>query len=120
MVHFYSATLVHYYSALDNLIDDTGLSRRFIVTTLDLLEGDLWDLEKGPNNSKNYSLRTNVNPDKVEGDEDVMEYLIHEGYFSQDEVEQNMVEYEEEDEKEYLIREGHIPRDEDLYPITTC
>ena len=75
-----------------DLIEDTGLSRRFLVTTLELLEGDLWDLEKGPNNSKNYSLRTNDNPNKkVEDDED--------------------------DVKDYLIREGYIPRDEDPFPI---
>jgi hypothetical protein len=42
---------------VDDLIKDTGLSRRNIVTTLELLEGDLWDLEKGDNNSKNYSLK---------------------------------------------------------------
>jgi hypothetical protein len=77
-----------------DLIDDTGLSRRFIVTTLELLEGDLWDLEKGPNNSKNYSLRTNDNPNDVEDSE--------------------------EDVKEYLIREGYIPRDEDPFPVATC
>jgi len=58
-----------------DLIEDTGLSRRAIVTTLELLEGDLWDLEKGPNNSKNYSMRTNDNPDKVEyEEEDIKEY----------------------------------------------
>jgi len=73
---------------VDDLVKDTGLSRRYIVTTLELLEGDLWDLEKGPNNSKNYSLRTNDNPDQVEDEEeDVIEYLISEGYFSRDEVE---------------------------------
>lgn len=77
-----------------DLIEDTGLSRRNIVTTLELLEGDLWDLEKGPNNSKNYSLRSNDNPNKVEDDED--------------------------DVKDYLIREGYIPRDEDPFPVATC
>jgi hypothetical protein len=77
-----------------DLIDDTGLSRRFIVTTLELLEGDLWDLEKGPNNSKNYSLKSNDNPNKIEDDED--------------------------DVKDYLIREGYIPRDEDPFPVATC
>jgi hypothetical protein len=70
-----------------DLIDDTGYSRRFIVTTLELFEGDLWDLEKGDNNSKNYSLRPKDTSDKVE--------------------------FDGEDEKEYLIREGYIPRDED-------
>jgi hypothetical protein len=59
---------------VDDLVKDTGLSRRFIVTTLELLEGDLWDLEKGLHNSKSYSLRT-----KVE-DEDLKEYLIREDY----------------------------------------
>ena len=78
---------------VNDLIEDTGLSRRNIVTILELLEEDLWDLEKGPNNSKNYSLRTNDNPDKVED--------------------------EEEDVKEYLIREGYIPRDEESFPVTT-
>jgi hypothetical protein len=76
------------------LIEDRGLSRGNIVTTLELLEGDLWDLEKGPHNSKSYSLRTNDNPEQVE--------------------------HEEEDVKEYLIREGFIPRDEDSFPITLC
>ena len=79
---------------VDDLVKDTGLSRRFIVTTLELLEGDLWDLEKGPNNSKNYSLRTNVNPEKFEGDE--------------------------EDVKEYLIREGYIPCYEESFPEAAC
>jgi hypothetical protein len=79
---------------VDDLIKDTGLSRRFIVTTLELLEGDLWDLEKGPNNSKNYSLRSKDTSDKVEDDE--------------------------ENVKDYLIKEGYIPGDEDLYPITPC
>ena len=77
-----------------DLIEDTGLSRKAIVDILELLEDDLWDLEKGPNNSKNYSLRTNVNPEKFEGDE--------------------------EDVKEYLIREGHIPRDEESFPEAAC
>ena len=76
------------------LIEDTGLSRRVIVTTLELLEGDLWDLEKGPNNSKNYSLRSKGAPDKIEDDE--------------------------ENVKEYLIREGYIPPDEDPFPVATC
>ena len=79
---------------VDDLVKDTGLSRRYIVTTLELLEGDLWDLEKGPNNSKNYSLRSKDTSDEVEDDE--------------------------EDVKEFLIREGYIPGDEDLYPITPC
>jgi len=79
---------------VDDLIKDTGLSRRFIVTTLELLEGDLWDLEKGPNNSKNYSLRSKDSSDKVEDDE--------------------------ENVKDYLIKEGYITGDEDLYPITPC
>ena len=79
---------------VDDLVKDTGLSRRFIVTTLELLEGDLWDLGKGPNNSKNYSLRSKDTSDEVEDDE--------------------------EDVKEFLIREGYIPGDEDLYPITPC
>ena len=105
---------------VNDLIEDTGLSRRNIVTILELLEGDLWDLEKGDNNSKNYSLRTNDNSEQVEGDNgDAMEYLISEGYFSLDEIEQNKIEheYEEEDEKEYLIREGHIPRYEVSFTI---
>jgi hypothetical protein len=59
---------------VNNLIEDTGLSRRNIVTILELLEGDLWDLEKGPHNSKSYSLRTN------DVEEDIKEYLIREGY----------------------------------------
>ncbi len=106
---------------VDDLVKDTGLSRRFIVTTLELLEGDLLDLEKGPNNSKNYSLRTNDNPEKVEGDEeDVMEYLISEGYFTRDEVEKNKVEHEEEDVKKYLIREGYIPCYEEAFPEAAC
>ena len=101
---------------VDDLVKDTGLSRRYIVTTLELLEGDLWDLEKGLNNSKNYSLRTIDNPDKVDhGEEDIKEYLIREGYIPRDEVED-----QEEDEKEYLIREGYIPRDEELFPIALC
>ena len=79
---------------VDDLVKDTGLSRRYIVTTIELLEGDLWDLEKGPNNSKNYSLRSKDTSDEVEDDE--------------------------EDVKEFLIREGYIPGDEDLYPITPC
>jgi|GEM_PF-4534294 len=79
---------------VNDLIEDTGLSRRNIVTILELLEGDLWDLEKGPNNSKNYSLRTNDNPEEAE--------------------------HEEEDLKEYLIREGYIPRDEDQFPVALC
>ena len=105
---------------VNDLIEDTGLSRRNIVTILELLEGDLWDLEKGDNNSKNYSLRTKDNPEQVEGDNgDAIEYLISEGYFSRDEIEQNKIEheYEEEDEKEYLIREGHIPRYEVSFTI---
>ena len=76
------------------LIEDRGLSRRNIVTVLELLEGDLWDIEKGPHNSKSYSLRTNDNPGKVE--------------------------HEEEDVKEYLIREGYIPQNEDPFPIALC
>jgi hypothetical protein len=79
---------------VDDLVKDTGLSRRFIVTTLELLEGDLLDLEKGDNNSKNYSLRTNDNPDKAE--------------------------HEEEDVKEYLIREGYIPCYEESFPEAAC
>ena len=79
---------------VDDLVKDTGLSRRYIVTTLELLEGDLWDLGKGPNNSKNYSLRSNDNSNKIEDDED--------------------------DVKDYLIREGYIPRDEDPFPVATC
>ena len=77
-----------------DLIEDTGLSRKAIVDILELLEDDLWDLEKGPNNSKNYSLRTNVNPEKFEGDE--------------------------EDVKEYLIREGYIPCYEESFPEAAC
>ncbi len=77
-----------------DLIEDTGLSREKIIAILQLLEGDQWDLEKGPNNSKNYSLRTNDKLDEVEDDE--------------------------EDVKEYLISEGYIPRDEDSFPIATC
>ena len=57
------------------LIEDTGLSRRVIVNILELLEGDLWDLEKGPHNSKSYSLRANDNPEQVEHEEeDLKEY----------------------------------------------
>ena len=99
---------------VNNLINDTGFSRRYIVTTLELLEGDLLDLEKGPNNSKNYSLRVSNNePD--DNEEDIKEYLIREGYIPRDEEE------EEEDIKEYLIREGYIPpRDEDQLPVATC
>jgi len=101
---------------VDDLIKDTGLSRRYIVTTLELLEGDLWDLEKGPNNSKNYSLRTIDNPDKFDhGEEDIKEYLIREGFIPRDEVEDD-----EENIKEYLIREDYIPRDEDTFPVNIC
>jgi len=77
-----------------DLIEDTGLSREKIIVILQLLEGDLWDLEKGPNNSKNYSLRINDNPEEAE--------------------------HEEEDVKEYLIREGYIPRDEDSFQVALC
>ena len=77
---------------VDDLVKDTGLSRRCIVTTLELLEGDLWDLEKGPNNSKNYSLRSNNSePDDVEEDD--------------------------YDVKQYLIQEGHIPRHDDQWSV---
>ena len=79
---------------VEDLVKDRGLRRIEIITILDLLEGDLWDLEKGPNNSKNYSLRTNVDPDKVEN--------------------------EEEDVKEYLIREGYIPCYEESFPEAAC
>jgi hypothetical protein len=79
---------------VDDLVKDRGLRRIEIIEILELLEGDLWDLEKGPNNSKSYSLRPNDNPDKVEDDE--------------------------EDVKEYLIREGYIPRDEDPFAIALC
>jgi hypothetical protein len=51
---------------VDDLVTDRGLRRIEIIAVLELLEGDLWDLEKGDNNSKNYSLRVNDNPDKVE------------------------------------------------------
>jgi hypothetical protein len=99
-----------------DLIEDTGLSREKIIAIIQLLEGDLWDLEKGDNNSKNYSLRTKDNPAKVEDDEeDVIEYLIREGFIPRDEIE-----YEEEDIKEYLIREGYIPGDEESFPIASC
>lgn len=76
-----------------DLIEDTGLTRKEIVTILELLEGDLWDVEKGPSNSKNYSLRSNSEPDDVEDDD----YNI----------------------KQYLVQEGYIPREEDLYLITS-
>lgn len=76
-----------------DLIEDTGLTRKEIVTILELLEGDLWDLEKGQNNSKNYSLRSNSEPDDVEDDD----YDI----------------------KQYLVQEGYIPMDEDQYLITS-
>ena len=77
-----------------DLIEDTGLSRKEIVTILELLEGDLWDLEKGPNNSKNYSLRPTSEPDDVEDDD--------------------------YDVKQYLIQEGYIPRHEDQSSIAPC
>jgi hypothetical protein len=97
---------------VDDLVKDRGLRRIEIIAALELFEGDLWDLEKGDNNSKNYSLRANHNPDKAEHEEeDIKEYLIREGYIPLE---------EEEDEKEYLIREGYIPREEDPFPVTTC
>ena len=71
------------------LIADTGHPRKHLVDVLDLLEGDLWEVEKGPNNSKNYSLIASQSLSDL------------------------VVSDSANDEKEYLIREGYIPDDND-------
>lgn len=69
-----------------DLIDDTGLSRREIVNVLELLEDDLWTLEKGLNNSKNYSLKADIATSEIMSDGDDMKaYLIQEGYIPHEE-----------------------------------
>jgi hypothetical protein len=76
------------------LIDETGLTRKAIIDTLDLLEDELWEVEKGPNNSKNYTLK-----DQNTGNEDLDDH---------------------EDVKGYLIQEGYIPHDDELLAARTC
>jgi hypothetical protein len=78
-----------------DLMEETGLNRKSVIDTLDLLEGGLWDVVKGPNNSKSYALKSVTVSVQVNNyDNSIEEYLIEEGYIPH--------------------RDGHIPLDQEV------